>query len=71
MEKSVEKALQDVGLRNREVTPFMRVRVVGLTRKNCQGKSRQKEGIITIWNPTEKQVNLVLRLVYLLCVQNF
>ncbi|RHN50835.1 putative nucleic acid-binding protein [Medicago truncatula] len=53
MESSIEKALKDSGLGNRDVTPFMRLRVVGLTYKNCQDKS--KEGIVTIWNPTQKQ----------------
>ncbi|XP_061357187.1 protein BREAST CANCER SUSCEPTIBILITY 2 homolog B-like [Gastrolobium bilobum] len=53
MEKSIEKALTDAGLRHREITPFMRLRVVGLTCKTRQDKP--KEGIVTIWNPTEKQ----------------
>lgn len=57
MEKSILKALEDAGLSEREVTPFMRVRVVGLTRKLCHGKDSSKEGLITIWNPSEKQVN--------------
>ncbi|CAN6711830.1 unnamed protein product [Malus baccata var. baccata] len=55
MEKSILKALEDAGLSEREVTPFMRVRVVGLTRKLYQGKDCSKEGLITIWNPSEKQ----------------
>ncbi|KAK7281943.1 hypothetical protein RIF29_10345 [Crotalaria pallida] len=54
MEKSIEKALKDAGLRNREVTPFMRLQVVGLTHKTQQDKP--KEGIVIIWNPTEKQL---------------
>ncbi|RDX88899.1 Protein BREAST CANCER SUSCEPTIBILITY 2-like B, partial [Mucuna pruriens] len=53
MEKSIEKALKDAGLGHREVTPLMRLRVVGLTYKTRQDKP--KEGIVTIWNPTEKQ----------------
>ncbi|KAL2340475.1 hypothetical protein Fmac_008415 [Flemingia macrophylla] len=53
MEKSIEKALKDAGLGHREVTPFMRLRVVGLTYKTRQDKPN--EGIVTIWNPTEKQ----------------
>ncbi|KAK3406815.1 hypothetical protein EUGRSUZ_K02953 [Eucalyptus grandis] len=57
MEKSIEKALQDAGLTEREVTAFMRVRVVGLKRRTYHGKSSQEEGFITIWNPTEKQQN--------------
>lgn len=56
MEKSIEKALTDAGLSKREVSPFMRVRVVGLTSKMYQGQDSPKEGLITIWNPTEKQV---------------
>ncbi|XP_065852244.1 protein BREAST CANCER SUSCEPTIBILITY 2 homolog B [Euphorbia lathyris] len=54
MEKAVKKALQEACLEEREVTPFMRVRVVGLC--NYQGKDiPTKEGLITIWSPTEKQ----------------
>ncbi|XP_039009037.1 protein BREAST CANCER SUSCEPTIBILITY 2 homolog B-like isoform X2 [Hibiscus syriacus] len=55
MEKSIEKALEQAGLNDRDVVPFMRIRVVGLTNRNYHGKGRAKEGIITIWNPTEKQ----------------
>ncbi|XP_019058392.1 PREDICTED: protein BREAST CANCER SUSCEPTIBILITY 2 homolog B [Tarenaya hassleriana] len=55
LNKSIEKALVDAGLGVRDVTPFMRVRVVGLTSRNCSGKHKPKEGIVTIWNPTEKQ----------------
>ncbi|OMO97642.1 hypothetical protein COLO4_14461 [Corchorus olitorius] len=57
MEKSIEKALAEAGLNKRDVVPFMRVRVVGLTARNYHGKRSPKEGIITIWNPTEKQKN--------------
>ncbi|XP_024633428.1 protein BREAST CANCER SUSCEPTIBILITY 2 homolog A isoform X2 [Medicago truncatula] len=53
MESSIEKALKDSGLGDREVTPFMRLRVVGLTYKNQRDKPT--EGIVTIWNPTQKQ----------------
>ncbi|WCJ27983.1 hypothetical protein M5689_009694 [Euphorbia peplus] len=54
MEKTVKKALQEACLEEREVTPFMRVRVVGLS--SHQGKDiPSKEGLITIWSPTEKQ----------------
>ncbi|XVF35777.1 hypothetical protein REPUB_Repub19eG0000200 [Reevesia pubescens] len=52
------KSKLEVGLNERDVVPFMRVRVVGLTTRNYRGKGRPKEGIITIWNPIEKQVNL-------------
>ncbi|XP_024018442.1 protein BREAST CANCER SUSCEPTIBILITY 2 homolog B [Morus notabilis] len=55
MEKSIEKALENAGLGKREVIPFMRLRVVGLTSKTYQGKDSPKEGLTTIWNPTEKQ----------------
>ncbi|XVF11135.1 hypothetical protein REPUB_Repub07fG0242800 [Reevesia pubescens] len=44
------------GLNERDGAPFMRVRVVGLTTWNYHGKGRPKEGIITIWNPIEKQI---------------
>jgi breast cancer 2 susceptibility protein len=60
MEISIEKALKDSGLGNRDVTPFMKLRVVGLTYKNRQDKP--KEGIITIWNPTQKQASLIIEL---------
>lgn len=60
MESSIEKALKDAGLVHREVTPFMRLRVVGLIHKTRQDKP--KEGIVTIWNPTEKQVRLMSEL---------
>jgi breast cancer 2 susceptibility protein len=60
MESSIEKALKDSGLGNREVMPFLRLRVVGLTYKTRQEKP--KEGIVTIWNPTQKQVNLMSQL---------
>ncbi|KAH8489969.1 hypothetical protein H0E87_025256 [Populus deltoides] len=55
MEKAIGKALQDAGLGEREVTPFIRVRVVGLTNYQEKGARAPKEGLITIWNPTEKQ----------------
>ncbi|KAI4353653.1 hypothetical protein L6164_002585 [Bauhinia variegata] len=55
MEKAIEKALKDAGLGDREVTPFLRVRVVGLTHKTCQADDRPKEGLVTIWNPKEMQ----------------
>lgn len=54
----IEKALDDAGLSAREVTPFVKVRVVGLTSKGCARKPT-KEGLITIWNPSEKQVRHV------------
>lgn len=59
MHRSIEKALQDAGLSGREVTPFMRVSVVGLTSKSSQHKCFPRKGFITIWNPTEKEVTSV------------
>ncbi|KAL2557929.1 Protein BREAST CANCER SUSCEPTIBILITY 2-like protein B [Forsythia ovata] len=55
MQKSMEKALEASGLNEREVTPFMRVRVVGLANKSHRRKCCPGKGLITIWNPTEKQ----------------
>ncbi|KAL8161901.1 hypothetical protein V2J09_013390, partial [Rumex salicifolius] len=55
IEKSVKKALEDAGLSSREVTPFMRLRVVGLTNEGGRTGKGPKEGLLTIWNPTEKQ----------------
>ncbi|XP_024011976.1 protein BREAST CANCER SUSCEPTIBILITY 2 homolog B [Eutrema salsugineum] len=55
MEKSVAKALEDAGLGERDVTPFLRVRLVGLTSLTYEGEHNIKEGIVTIWNPTERQ----------------
>ncbi|MED6197131.1 hypothetical protein PIB30_053852 [Stylosanthes scabra] len=57
-EKSIEKAMKDAGLSHRDVTPLMRIRVVGLVVKGRQDK--RGEGIVTIWNPTEKQVQELL-----------
>ncbi|GER55767.1 BREAST CANCER 2 like 2A [Striga asiatica] len=56
MQKSIEKAVEDAGLSERDVTPFFRIKVVGLT-KRCKNspKSRPKQGLITVWNPTQKQ----------------
>lgn len=56
MQKSVEKAVEAAGLIEREVTPFLRVRVVGLTSKCHPRESCPLRGLITIWNPTQKQV---------------
>ncbi|KAG2314620.1 hypothetical protein Bca52824_017742 [Brassica carinata] len=55
MEKSVAKALEDAGLGERDVTPFMRIRLVGLTSLSNDGHQNPKEAILTIWNPTETQ----------------
>lgn len=58
--KKIENAIEQAGLGSRDVSPFMKVRVVGLRAKSLSGKSRNKEGLITIWNPTEKNVSLNL-----------
>ncbi|KVI03323.1 BRCA2, oligonucleotide/oligosaccharide-binding 1 [Cynara cardunculus var. scolymus] len=55
MQKSIEKALEEAGLSSREVNTLMRVRVVGLTSKSYIQKSFPQQGLITLWNPTEKQ----------------
>uniref|UniRef100_A0A0E0JEH1 Tower domain-containing protein n=1 Tax=Oryza punctata TaxID=4537 RepID=A0A0E0JEH1_ORYPU len=53
--KKVENALKVAGLSSRDVTPFLKVRVMGLISKQSATKSSHREGLITIWNPTEKQ----------------
>ncbi|EEE53927.1 hypothetical protein OsJ_00498 [Oryza sativa Japonica Group] len=53
--KKVENALKVAGLSSRDVTPFLKVRVTGLISKHSATKSGCREGLITIWNPTEKQ----------------
>ncbi|KAK1661883.1 hypothetical protein QYE76_050042 [Lolium multiflorum] len=53
--KKVENALEVAGLSSRDVTPFVKVRVTSLTKKISASKTINKEGLITIWNPTEKQ----------------
>ncbi|KAK9154038.1 hypothetical protein Sjap_001518 [Stephania japonica] len=55
IEKGIEKALTDSGLCERQVTPFMRVRVIGLIGRHSNKKHSPKEGFVTIWSPTEKQ----------------
>ncbi|XP_065041026.1 protein BREAST CANCER SUSCEPTIBILITY 2 homolog B-like [Musa acuminata AAA Group] len=65
LQKMIEKALKDAGVASREVTPFMRVRVAGLTSKYSCRKGRFREGLITIWSPTEDQkVDLVEGKIY-------
>uniref|UniRef100_A0A0D3EJZ0 Tower domain-containing protein n=1 Tax=Oryza barthii TaxID=65489 RepID=A0A0D3EJZ0_9ORYZ len=54
--KKIENALKVAGLSSRDVTPFLKVRVMGLISKHSATKSGRREGLITIWNPTEKQV---------------
>ncbi|CAA0392660.1 unnamed protein product [Arabidopsis thaliana] len=54
-EKSVAETLEDAGLGERNVTPFMRIRLVGLTSLSYEGEHNPKEGIVTIWDPTERQ----------------
>ncbi|KAG0478695.1 hypothetical protein HPP92_013414 [Vanilla planifolia] len=53
--EKIEKAIQEAGLGSRDVTPFMRVRVTGLIKLGSFYNHRPREGLITIWNPTEKQ----------------
>uniref|UniRef100_A0ACD5VKF8 Uncharacterized protein n=1 Tax=Avena sativa TaxID=4498 RepID=A0ACD5VKF8_AVESA len=53
--KKVENALEVAGLGSRDVTPFVKVRVTSLIKKISASKTNNKEGLITIWNPTEKQ----------------
>ena len=48
MEKAIGKALQDAGLGEREVTE-----------KGSWVNLIIKEGLISHWNPTEKQANLI------------
>ncbi|XP_021769649.1 protein BREAST CANCER SUSCEPTIBILITY 2 homolog B-like isoform X1 [Chenopodium quinoa] len=55
LQRLIEKALEDAGLSARDVTPFMRVRVVGLKSRGQYKGEVQREGLITIWNPTEQQ----------------
>lgn len=54
--KKIEKALEVAGLSPRDVTPFLKVRVIGLVNKHSTSTSSNKEGLITIWNATEMQV---------------
>nr|CAB3476155.1 unnamed protein product [Digitaria exilis] len=53
--KKVQRALEVAGLSSRDVTPFLKVRVMGLVSKHSASTSSNKEGLITIWNPTEMQ----------------
>ncbi|KAE8792571.1 Breast cancer type 2 susceptibility protein-like protein [Hordeum vulgare] len=53
--KKVENALEVAGLSSRDVTPFLKVRVTSLVHRISATKTINKEGLITIWNPTEKQ----------------
>lgn len=64
LEKHIQKALADADLDSRKVTPFMRLRITGLSCKemnktNCKEGNRgilKREGLVTIWQPTAKQV---------------
>ncbi|CAO2193802.1 unnamed protein product [Urochloa humidicola] len=53
--KKVQKALEIADLSSRDITPFLKVRVIGLVSKLSASTSSNKEGLITIWNPTEMQ----------------
>ncbi|KAL9249956.1 BREAST CANCER SUSCEPTIBILITY 2 homolog B-like protein [Drosera capensis] len=55
LNNSIQKALSAAGLTNRAVTPFMRIRVVGLVNKREPKVGGPEEGLITLWNPTEQQ----------------
>ncbi|KAJ4971883.1 hypothetical protein NE237_004982 [Protea cynaroides] len=55
MQNKIQKAIENAGLSGRDVSPFMRVRVVGLTSKYFRREGCMRDGLITIWNPTEKQ----------------
>ncbi|KAG2595489.1 protein BREAST CANCER SUSCEPTIBILITY 2 homolog B-like isoform X1 [Panicum virgatum] len=63
--KKVQKALEVADLSSRDVTPFLKVRVMGLVSRLSASTSSNKEGLITIWNPTEMQkVDLVEGQIY-------
>lgn len=49
--------MEVAGLGERDVTPFLRVKVVGLTNRSHPQDCTSQKGLITIWNPTKKQVN--------------
>ncbi|KAK9699195.1 hypothetical protein RND81_08G159400 [Saponaria officinalis] len=55
LQRLIEKAIEDAGVSGREVSPFMRVRVVGLRCKGHAKNNNFREGLITIWNPSERQ----------------
>ncbi|KAI4313037.1 hypothetical protein MLD38_037816 [Melastoma candidum] len=55
LDKLIQNAIRDAGLTEREVTSFMRVRVVGLRRRDLPGEDGCDEGFITIWEPTDSQ----------------
>ena len=54
--KKVQKALEVADLSSRDVTPFLKVRVMGLVSKLSASTSSNKGGLITIWNTTEMQL---------------
>ncbi|XP_057808208.1 protein BREAST CANCER SUSCEPTIBILITY 2 homolog B-like [Salvia miltiorrhiza] len=54
IQRSIEKAVEDAGLGERQTTPFLRLKVVGLMKKG-QRECSPLKGLITIWNPTQKQ----------------
>ncbi|KAL8517175.1 hypothetical protein ACS0TY_015404 [Phlomoides rotata] len=55
IQTSIEKAVEVAGLGERDVTPFLRVKVVGLTSRSHPQECTPQKGLITIWNPTKKQ----------------
>ncbi|KAL3654879.1 hypothetical protein CASFOL_000665 [Castilleja foliolosa] len=56
MKISIEKALEAAGLKERDVTPFLRVKVVGLANKCDSLHCGPRQGLITLWSPTQKQI---------------
>ncbi|XP_051142662.1 protein BREAST CANCER SUSCEPTIBILITY 2 homolog B-like [Andrographis paniculata] len=56
LQKSIEKAIEAAGLNKRDVTPFMRIKVVGLTHKFHRKDDGSRKGLVTIWNPTKQQM---------------
>ena len=71
VEKNIHKALGEVHLDAREVTPFIEINVMGLVlpmagKRNVENEvasehQKQKRyfkgGIVTVWQVTEEQVN--------------
>ncbi|CAN8323419.1 unnamed protein product [Cochlearia groenlandica] len=58
-EKPVAESLKEAGLCERDVSPFIRIKLVGLMSLAYEGERCPKEGIVTIWDPTETQLFVV------------
>lgn len=61
VESATKEAVEAEGLGPRDVCPLLRIRVASLLspamkRKIEEGGQRQVEGVITIWRPSEEQV---------------